>query len=229
MATRKNRVSDVMRGMGVGHSIMKELENATEALGLPLEVLHLLATPEGAPVVGEMVATMAESLDQLGRLLGRYSITVDKALTVEEMISAGCFDWENADITSGNFPLELTDTREAMEVVTLCFDQDAPASGQDTSQHISTHKVLAAMSQKNLRPATIAETLALGAQHRSVQRIIPVVCLGSTCVFPHTTTRYCPVLCSDGSDRKLDLRFFDHNLGQGWSRDCRFLAVRKVA
>ena len=224
MARRSGDIFDMMSGMGVGMAILQALTDEMEDAGLPLTTLHRLVKTGGMSVVEAMVATMAEEFGLLGELNGGHSITIDRSLTVEGMVLSARFDRRNADISSRNFPLELANTREETEVDLLSFDQDTPVFGKQDDHDVSTNRVLGTMRLKSLRPAKLAEILAFGAQYPDLQREFPIIGLGSRCDFSRVL--YCPVLCGDGLERELDLRFYDND---EWDPNHRFLAVPKAA
>lgn len=141
-----------------------------------------------------------------------YIVSVDYGKTVEEMVSAGRYDWKNDNITTKNFPINGTGVvTVALELVHL-------------NKAASSKAVLAHLEANGMRPATVEELLAFGATYPEIQREFPIICLGSSWVDPYGY-RSVPCLGRDGSRRKLDLYWFDY----GWDEHCRFLAVRKSA
>ncbi|MBU4314955.1 hypothetical protein KJ673_00955 [Patescibacteria group bacterium] len=139
-----------------------------------------------------------------------YTVSVDYGKTIEEMVSAGRYDWYDDSITSANFLVVGTGVATiAIELVHL-------------NKVVSSKEALAYMEANGLRPATIEEQLAFGATYPEVQREFPVVGLGSSWVY-RNGVRHAPCLYGYGSYRKLDLYWYDDD----WSESYRFLAVRK--
>ncbi|KKT49279.1 MAG: hypothetical protein UW41_C0009G0046 [Candidatus Collierbacteria bacterium GW2011_GWC2_44_18] len=139
-----------------------------------------------------------------------YSVNVDYATSVEQMIKAGKYDWFNDDITSGHFPSNEKG-KSQMVIYLLNFDGD-----------ISSENALQEMNKLGLRPATLKELLALGAQHPNLQRKDVIVALGSTWRGSGGDVNV-PYLYGDESGRDLRLSWF----AGGWPSLWRFAAVRK--
>lgn len=141
---------------------------------------------------------------------GIYPVAVDYTKTIDEMVSAGHYDWKNDDINSKNFSVSGEGVVNVnLELIHL-------------NKMISSEDVLAYLEKNGMRPATIAELLAFGATHPEVQREFSIICLGSSWV-DSDGDRLVPCLYGGGSGRGLSLRWF---VG-GWNVHCRFLAVRK--
>lgn len=138
-----------------------------------------------------------------------YTVVVNFGKTVEEMVASGRYDWSNDNFTSKNFSVNGTDVAVALELVHL-------------NKVISSEDVLRHLEENGMRPTTVEEFLSFGATYPEIQREFPVLCLGSSWVFPDGDRRV-PCLLRGGSDRGLGLCWF----GGGWLEDCRFLAVRK--
>ena len=79
------------------------------------------------------------------------------------------------------------------------------------------------MKETGYEPAKIEHLLAFGEEYSEEQRKFPVIGLGS--VAGVGGDRGVPYLSRSGSERSLDLSWFDGDWGGG----CRFLAVRKVS
>ncbi|MFH1611493.1 MAG: hypothetical protein ABIA83_02745 [Patescibacteria group bacterium] len=139
-----------------------------------------------------------------------YTVLVDYRKTIEQMVSAGRYDWSDGNINSVNFPVNGTGVATITpELVHL-------------NKKASSEEALAHKEANGLRPATIEELLAFGATYPDVQREFPVVALGSSWV-DRDGHRRAPYLDGDGSERELSLDWY----GSGWFEGCRFLAVRK--
>jgi len=198
----------IVEGADLSAEIWRKLRKAADDLGLPKEFFHRLSTPEGDSVIADMAKVMQEAWG-----LPTYDITVDYNQTIEQMVAAGSYNYANRDISSANFGQEVVakkGVREELKAVLLHLDRVA------TSQ-----EVLAEMERLGLRPATLAELLALGAKHPELQREFPIIALGSSCTLHGY--RQVAFLWSDVSRRGLYLSSF----GGRWTGHCRFLAVSK--
>ena len=139
-----------------------------------------------------------------------YTVTINYSKSLKEMIKVGEYDYHHSDITAENFPIEGEGTVEVnLQLIHL-------------NEVLSTKEVLAELDKQGMRPATLAELLALGWMFKELQREFPIVALGS--VWRNRNGhRDVPYLISRGSDRDLNLRWDD----DAWGGHCRFLAVRK--
>lgn len=198
----------IVEGADLAAEVWRKLRKVATDLGLPEECFHRLSTPEGDSVIADMVKVMQKAWG-----LPSYSIIVDYSQTIEQMVAAGKYNYVSPDINSKNFGQELAIKKRAQEelsVVLLHLNREA-----------SSEEVLVEMERRGLRPATLAELLALGAKHPELQRKFTIVALGSSCVLNgHRQVAY---LWSNLSSRYLDLGYFDNRR----SAHCRFLAVRK--
>jgi len=195
-------------------SFMESLVEMAEEAGMTLEDVHRLVTPQGKAVLRRMVAAMVAVMKEAWGL-PIYDIIVDYSQTLEQMVAVVGCDSVNRNISSSNkdFTKEIITKkgiREELKVVLLHLDRVA------TSQ-----EVLAEMERLGLRPATLAELLALGAKHPELQREFPIIALGSSCTL--YGYRRVASLWSYVSWRRLGLDYFDAR----WPEYCRFLAVSK--
>lgn len=151
--------------------------------------------------------------DEVRKLFGlspkTLRIVVDYSLSLEQMITAGKYDWSNSDITAKRFPLKGSGKVE-LEPKLFYFGRD-----------MSSDNVIAEMDKEGFRPCTIEELLAIGEQHPELQRKFPLVALGSVAEFNGSRNVAC--LIRIGSERELNLNWFDDD----WRGVCRFPAVRK--
>lgn len=154
-------------------------------------------------------------IEELQKLLNQsrkpetFKVLVDLSLNLEEMIDLGKYDWKNNHIKSGNFPVK-GDGKSELDTQLIHFNK-----------HISSEDALKGLDKKGLRPATIEELLAFGAQYSEEQRKFPIVALGSSCEV--YGDRYAPCLLSHGSCRNLGLDSWDGD----WRESYRFLVVAK--
>ena len=139
-----------------------------------------------------------------------HTLTVNYGQSVEDALKAGNYDWVNDYITSRNFPPTRRGT-ETVEVSLVHF-----------GRVMTSDEVLEELDRQGLRPATVEELLALGAQYPDLQRQFPIIALGSVCVGP-SGHRSVPVLWSDGRYRDASLDWLDDD----WGSCYRSLAVSK--
>ena len=137
-------------------------------------------------------------------------ISIDYVQSLEAMVRAGKYNYANDDITAANFPPQGSG-KARLEAILVQF-----------GRYVDSDEVLAEMEKNGLRAGTLAELLALGAQHPNAQKEGDIVALGSVWQFPGGDRRV-PYLWDDGSERLLSLYWF----GRGWGGRCRFLAFRK--
>lgn len=129
---------------------------------------------------------------------------------LEDQIKAGKYDYVNSNITAEHFALG-----ECAKEVTLF----------EIGKTMTTAEIEKLMDIQDLRPATLTELLAFGAQYPDEQRKYwLIVALGSGWVDPDGY-RDVPYLGGSGSKRNLSLNW--DNPDDGWYGRCRFLAVSK--
>ncbi len=138
-----------------------------------------------------------------------FALNIDYSKSFVEMVEAGKYDNINPDITAENFPVGSGEARVVASLVRL---RSKP----------SPEEVLAEMDRQGLRPATMAEALAFGAQYPKIQLAFPIVAFGSVWADPQGRT-YVGCLVGLPGDRWLELS----GLGRGWLAGYRFLGVRK--
>jgi len=136
-----------------------------------------------------------------------YHLTVDSS-SISDLLKAGGYDWANDGITEWNFPTTEYDMVEEKETALFHFNRT-----------ISSEDAIAGMRAEGYRPATMRELLTFGKENPEVQRKFPIVALGQ--VVRLDGARHVGYLDRDGSGRCARLHYFD----DGWSGDCRFLAV----
>lgn len=207
---RKN-VSLVVSGAGWIAGFADKLIRELRARNISDERIHSLVTDDGDVTVGTIADALAEVMNRAKNLFNLFRLTVDHALSVEEMVAVGKYDWVNSDITHKHFPHNRK--RGAEEVVAELIHYNRGMSSDDA---------LADFDSKGLRPATLPELLALGEKHPDIQREFPVAALGS--VWQSLGgSRFVACLYRRDAERCLGLIWF----GLGWASGCRFLAVRK--
>lgn len=146
-------------------------------------------------------------------ICGTYRVTLDYGQSLDAMIAAGRYDWNNVDINAQNFPITGSGTSE-IEIVLFRFVKSMSASA-----------VQAELDKRGFRTATLPELLALGASQPKLQRQFSIVALGSVWRRPDGCH---DVAFLDGSivaRRSLGLNC--NWYGGSWSGACRFAAVRR--
>jgi len=139
-----------------------------------------------------------------------FHVTVNYRQSFWRMIELGAYD-----IVDGPFDVKeathASSKPEKIEVFAVRFSWCA-----------RTKEVLRSFDCRNLRPATLAELLALGAQYSNLQRKFPIVALGtywwedSFQLYPHLTAY----------KRWRKLSMMGASLDDSWF-DERFACVRK--
>lgn len=150
-------------------------------------------------------------LRKIGTSAGPFLLVVDYDTPFAEMVAAGHYDCVSPDITEEHFRLGWGERDIESFVVHL----HRPAS---------TDHVVNEMARHDLRPATMPELLAFGAQYADPQRGFPVLALGSIWDDPQNGYRRAVRILEHPGDRRLDLTW-DHS--SEWHQIYRFLAVQK--
>lgn len=163
-----------------------------------------------------------------------YSITIDWSLSLSCRIADGNYDWveehinELQDYVPDNVLLVQPAAQSAGP--DLGVYRAMPHSRVETrlelvhyGRAMTTREIEANLNRRGLRPATLAELLALGEQYPDLQRRFPVVALGSSWLYPPGRRPF-PYLFESAGKRNVYLCWLgpDHR----WYDD-RFLAVRK--
>lgn len=203
----KKNVSLLVSAAGWIAGLVEKLVNALRERGVTDEEIHVLVNENGNVLIGKIADAIAEFVKQAKKIV--YAISVDYAMSVEEMVRLGKCYWFNKDITTKNFPSKRVGKAE-MEVELIHFDRS-----------ISSEEALREMEKMGYRAAELHELLAFGAKYPNVQREFPIIALGS--VWRWHGRRYVACLRRDASRRDLGLDHF----GNDWDDLCRFAAVRK--
>ena len=175
------------------------------------QIAELLAQDKLGRVTRELLqAFLRNPQSYVNGKPSEYLVTVNYGKTLEEMVSAGQYDWSRDNINSTNFPITGEGVVEVnLELVHL-------------NKVVSTDEVMAYLEANGLRAVTLEELLAFGAKYPEIQREFPVIAIGSSWVGPGGDRRV-PYLGRSGSERSLSLFWDDDD----WRKICRFLAVRK--
>lgn len=193
----ERKKSDFVSGIGTVFEIIKALSVAVTSLGGKDEDLRRII---GDPQLCKELAKLI-----VGNNLNFYRISVIS--DINEAVASGQYGWSNSKINSAYF---TADSPHDCEVFLKHFDT-----------RMSTDNVLKALDVEGLRPATISELLALGAQHPQLQQF-PIVALGTIWQDQNSYSRFVGCLGMESGTRKLYLSTYRDD----WNDDCRFLAVR---
>ena len=200
----KKDVSVIVRGLGVGMSILQLLMAKVKAIGGTEEDVHRLATPEGETLLENLADLIVKSAKNNFRIVTRGN------RTTEEVVVAGKYDWANSNINSQNFPMR-PQRSDGATIELLEFDFDP-----------TTEQVFAEARRRGLEDPVYEEGLFFGEQYPEKQRKRPVVFLHEPWQDP-SGIRFVVVLYARTGKRKLNLRYYDLR----WIRLCRFAFRRK--
>ncbi len=137
-------------------------------------------------------------------------VTVDHGRSVEQLVKDGRYDYSSSDITGRHFP-SSGKGKVKVEIFLANFDT-----------RISSEAILQEADKLSLRRPTVKEGLALGAQYPDLQREGPITILCEPWRNPSGDLDV-PCLYRNGSDRNLDLGWWDGDWRSSW----RFVLVRK--
>ena len=185
------------------------------------EIQRQLDQNGGSPLDPEDVAVALQRVveNRLGATISEtYTIEVNYDLPLPEALEAGDYSWVCSDLTSEHFPPTRSGIKN-VEVRLVC-----------TGRQMNTDEPWKEIDKLGLRPATIEELLAFGANPdtRDLQRQFLVVALGSVWARSNDH-RYMPALWHSPSTitpgRGVGLKLI---MG-GWIWDSfdRFLSVKK--
>lgn len=136
------------------------------------------------------------------------TITVPAGLDFDARVAEGRFGWRHDGLTEDRF--SVTDDQLGEHELKLFH----------FARNISSEDIVRLIRDDGFEPARIGEVLAFGRAFPEVQRLHPVVGLGSTADIDGKTSA--PALWFDGVGRTIDLIWLDGD----WHRNYRFLAVR---
>ena len=140
-----------------------------------------------------------------------YPLTINRTRSLKQMIAAGRYAYQHPDITAEHFPLNSGGHQQRAVAVLVHFER-----------FITNTAAKRAITRLDLRQADLDEILAFGAEYRDVQRLFPIVELGSVWE-DHYRNRSVAYLCVHNGERQLDLRRIEND----WHDDYRFLAVAR--
>ena len=139
-----------------------------------------------------------------------YSVIIDYNLTTEQMVAAGKYGEIFDNINFKNFSVKGKG-RIKRQLELLFYDKSMRADA-----------ILADMDASGFRPATIEELLAFGIKYPKLQRVFPIVALGSVY---QCRNGEIGVVCLDNNRYKRTLQLTW--VACDWDKHYRYLAVRK--
>ena len=195
----KKDVPAIIRGLGVGMSILQLLMAKVMAIGGTEEDVHRLATPEGETLLEKLADLIVNSAKNIFRIM------IGGNRTTEEVVTAGKYGWANSNINSQNFPMRPQRSDGAtIELLEFEFDP-------------TTEQVFAEAKKRGLEDPVYEDGLFFGEQHPEEQRKRPIVFLHKPWQDPYGH-RLVLVLSELAGERELYL----YSCGFGWPRSCRF-------
>ena len=205
----KKNISLLVSAAGWISGLVEKLVSALRERGITDEEIHALVTETGKELIGKIADVIAEFVKQTKKVV--YTILVDYAVSVEELLKLGKYDWSNSDITSEHFPTKRTGGKVETKVELVHF-----------GRNISSDEALKELDKMGYRPAEAHELLAFGAKYPDVQREFPIVALGSVW---RSSLGCRSVVClyENTAERDAALCWLEGDWGDGW----RFAAVRK--
>ncbi len=201
----------MMSGAGWLGSLASKLTKALRKKGVSNEQIHELVKDGEAPdaLIEKIASVLAETIQDAANL---FCVTVDYSMTIEQMIAAGRYDWQNNDVNDKHFPIPPSKrVRQEVAIKLVQFDSN-----------MESEEVLRELDKMGLRPAELPELLAFGAAYPEKQREFPIVALGSVW-HDWDGDRGVACLYRDADKRNLDLDWWSG----GWGSGGRFAAVSK--
>lgn len=209
MSSKKKDVPEIMRGMGVGLSIMTNFLAELERRQLPDWLLHVLATPRGEPLIRQFVDILKEEIME-EEVKGVYDITIDyDSLSLSKMF--GNLEAESRIQRTGVFDVE--GEGQNTHLVYL-FGFDISLFSKDAEKKIR---------QKGFRPAKVEEHFALLNRYPELQNCgHSIVALNVSKQCQREGLGYCALFWGC-YDKRMELQAGAD--GSRWTEMCYFAAV----
>lgn len=145
--------------------------------------------------------------------IAAFTVNIDYSQSFSQMVENGKYNSVNEKITEECFPIFITaKTKVTFQLFYL------------NEHYAGTGEVLAEMKNRGLRPATLPELLAFGAQFPDEQRKYPIVALGSGCKY-FEGCNFVPALIGTENERHVGVYFDDYFTK--WNGAYRFLVEEK--
>lgn len=145
---------------------------------------------------------------KIGTSAGPLLVTFDYNTSLAELVAAGNYDYVSPDITEEHFP--VGQGQPDIETFLVHFHRA-----------MSSENVVSEMQHHDLRPATMPELLAFGAQYPNSQDEFPILALGSMWEDSNGYRRAGRIFWHP-NDRRLDLGWDDDS---EWNQLYHFLAI----
>jgi hypothetical protein len=180
------------------------------------QIEELFAQRKSGRISRDHLQRLLENPDSFNPNVSRWarsfwSVEADYDQGLEAMIKAGRYDRKNDDITPKNFPLKYQGKRVVPNLELAQFDE-----------MIKGTEAVKQLESLGYECADIGLLLAFGAAYPNEQRRRPIVALASQWRDSDGRVRV-PCLDSDGSDRRLSLRWLESDF---YPR-CQFLVSHK--
>lgn len=197
----------------VGTLVQARVQKMTDVPGDALQRCVIERGGHFQDRVEEIVREMTSSPFTKGRSRvtpGDIYVVEIQPTSLAHLIRLGHYDQVHYDITEEHFPLDPSQFGR-FELVLVHPNLD-----------VSTDEALARIEAYDLIPAGIGPLLGFGVMFPNIQRMFPIIALGSSWS-SRSGYRDVPLLIGDSSYRALDL----HEHRRQWRAACRFLALRK--
>jgi len=191
---------------GIPNLSSAEADSAIQASGTLFQGMYAAFEPFMRSQRGQVVAASSR-----GTRTKEFSLVVQYrgTETIQHLLRAGNYDWQNADVSDANFPQR--GSRDVSIKMRLA----------NFKRVMGTEEVLLEFQKLGLRPARPPELLALGAAYPWLQHQYPIIALGQkwplpnkdemvVCLAWHSMLRRVHLLCQYRRD---------------WPAHCRFAAV----
>ncbi|MBI3330238.1 MAG: hypothetical protein HYZ81_26465 [Nitrospinae bacterium] len=217
----KNAFVSVSRE-GFAASFWRALQRAVRERGGTDQDLYRIGTQEGEWLIGQFADLIVQSEWATRNV---FRVTVNHRLSVEAMVLAGRYNRSLPMETMVLVGAALAGVYDFLSLKNFTVSPEGKTEVDIELVHFGqmmvTGDVLRKLDQKGLRPATLRELLAFGAQYPAVQRVFPIVALGSSWV-EGINTRTVAYLWGNPAERGIGRRWFVSK----WRDVYRFAAAR---
>ena len=145
-------------------------------------------------------------------IVTNHEVILDCDMSLEEMVTAGKYDWGNLGINAKNFKFKKSKGKVRVTIKLICFNK-----------FMSYREVLKWFSRHGLRPGNLPELLAFGAAYPEKQIEFPVVQVGTLWRIKRRRGSRGLYLRRGKKERGLSAVWLEH----GFLSYYRFIAVHK--
>lgn len=171
----------------------------------PAQIKELFAQIESGRITKESLQKFLR--DQgLNHLVLGTNVNYDRP--IEDSVKLGRYNWADDEITSDHFPSNEKG-KKAIEIFLIGLNRP-----------VETGRIVYELNDRDMRPATIKELLALGSSHPRLQMEINVAALGSSLRLGNDDMIPCLMGGGDSRDLRLIVSKGD------WMPFWRFAAVK---